>query len=360
MKKQFLSIFLFLLVSINSSLFAGIFPVEFGMKYGYIDENLNVRQMPIYDSATQFVDGIAVVKKDGKFHIINEKFETIASIDAKYAGKPNFNRIWFSDGTYKYYTDYNGNFIIGGFDKINNFSEGYAVVEKDGNFYILNLENELKEIPSVVNLYSEFHNGLLCVVNKKNELGFLNTDGEIVIDFQYKSIFHRILTDFNDDLCPVYTKTIVNDYNLSGYIDKQNNFVIPAEYYDNLGFHNGLSCVMYDSVYNGKGKSRTYKWKVIDTENNDIVYFPDGFFIHHYYESGICVYSSNTKLIRYGYIRIDGEIITPAVFELDAPFYFGYANNIYEGQNVLVTEDGRIIYVHEIFGLEPVQAVAWG
>ena len=335
----------------------GIFPVEFGTKYGYIDEDLNVRQMPIYDSATQFVDGVAVVKKDGKFHIINEKFETIASIEAKYAGIPSCNRIRFVTETVDFYTDYDGNIVTTGFDKVDDFSEGYAVVEKDGNFYILNLENELKEIPSVVNLYSEFHNGLLCVVNKKNELGFLNTDGEIVIDFQYKSIFHRILTDFNDDLCPVYTKTIVNDYNLSGYIDKQNNFVIPAEYYDNLGFHNGLSCVMYDSVYNGKGKSRTYKWKVIDAKNNDVCYFPEGFYIHDYCENGICVYSTDDG---YGYIGIDGEIITPAVFELDKPFYYGYANNIYERQNVLVTEDGEIIYVHELFGLEPIQAVAWG
>ena len=225
MKKLFTLLVFIAFVSINVYSIE-VFPVEFGTKYGYIDENLNVRQMPIYDSATQFVDGVAVVEKDGMFHIINEEFETIASIKANYAGRPSCNHIWFSEGKNCYYTDYSGNIIATGFSNVNDFHNGYAVVEINKQIYLMDENNKL---------ISEFNKYLECsntsgrfysVKSADQKYGIVDETGKVIIPLTYD----RALSYAGRDLFSFHTGKRKRAFDYNGFIDINNQEVVPAVY----------------------------------------------------------------------------------------------------------------------------------
>ena len=345
MNEKRFTLLIVLFLSIGFQLFAVIFPIEFGLKYGYIDENLNVHQMPIYDSATQFVDGVAVVKKDGMFHIINEEFETIASIKAKYAGKPSCNHIWFSEGKNRYYTDYSGNIIATGFSNVKDFRNGYAVVEIDNQIYLMDENN---------NLNSEFNKYLECsntgghfysVKSLDQKYGIVDETGKIIIPPCYE----RELSYAGNNLFAFYTgKRMRFDY--IGYIDMNNKVVLPAIYEDAHVIENFGFLLQIDE------QDKWGTWKLTDTEGKILYTFPENTYIDIYVGNNtIIYYEIIEKRLLYGCMTVMGEKITEPIFSRFDNFVNGYAQAVCNNKNVLVTEDGEIIYVHEIFGLEPVQ-----
>jgi len=68
-----------------------VFTVKYGNIFGYIDENLQAITKPIYEEATKFDNGIAVVKQDSKYYIVNQNFEAVKEIDADYLWLPPQN-----------------------------------------------------------------------------------------------------------------------------------------------------------------------------------------------------------------------------------------------------------------------------
>lgn len=351
MKKLF--IFLMMLVFVSINVYSiGIFPVEFGLKYGYIDENINVHQMPIYDSATQFVDGIAVVEKDGMFHIINEEFETIASIKAKYAGKPSCNHIWFSDGKNRYYTDYSGNIVASGFSSVKDFYNGYAVVEIDNQIYLMDENNNLN---SYFNKYRECRylgNNFYSVESANQKYGIVDETGKIIIPLNYD----RALDYAGNNLFAFYIgKRMRFDY--TGYVDINNQEIVPAIYKDSYLVKDVGFLLQIDD------QDKWGTWKLTDTDGKTLYTFPENTYIDFYTGNNLVIYYKVIdRKVLYGWMKVTGEKVTEPIF---SDFHYpilpnGYAEAIYDNKNVLVTEDGEIIYVYEIFGLEPVQAVAWG
>ncbi len=353
MKKKLLSIFLFLFLSIRFQLFAVIFPIEFGLKYGYIDENLNVHQMPIYDSATQFVDGVAVVKKDGMFHIINEEFETIASITANYAGKPSCNHIWFSDGRNRYYTDYSGKIVATGFSNVNDFHNGYAVVEINKQIYLMDENNNLN---NAFNKYVECRylgNDFYSVKGVDQKYGIVDETGRIIIPLTYD----RALSYAGRDLFSFHTGKRKRAFDYNGFIDMKNQEVIPAIYTEGYVVED-IGFLLQTGEIDKRGI-----WKLTDTDGKFLYTFPDSVYIDFYTGDHLVIYDEILDLKRlYGWMKVTGEKVTEPIF---SNFHYpilpnGYAQAVYNNKNVLVTEDGEIIYVNEIFGLESVQPHMWG
>lgn len=340
-------VYVLILQFVFAGIYAAVFPVAVGMKYGYVDENLNPCSEPIYDNATDFVDGIAVVQLDGSFYIIDESFSLICEINADYAGTPSCGHICFSKDGISFYTDYNGNFLIGGFEGINDFSENYAIVKGNGIFYVLTQDNKLLQIDAVISYTSSFRNGLVCAITPQRKVGFINTDGDVVIDFVFQRTSDRGVASFSSDLCHVLSDNRIGKYYLTGYIDKTGTYKIEPQYYDATSFLNNLACVMYD--YEQNADKTIYKWKVIDTENNTVRFFPDGVFIQNYFDNGICIYSENGKK---GYISINGNRLTDPVFTDCFVFKNGYSQAVLNGENVLVDKMGNIYYVRELFKME--------
>ncbi len=351
MKKLFFILMLVSFVSINVYSIE-VFPIEFGLKYGYIDENLNVHQMPIYDSASKFVDGVAVVKKDGKFHIINEKFETIASIEAKYAGKPSCNHIWFSDGKNRYYTDYSGKIVATGFSNVNDFHNGYAVVEINKQIYLMDENNNLNRD---FNKYTECYyagDRFYSVKSTDQKYGIVDETGKVIIPLTYD----RALSYAGKNLFAFYTgKRMRFDY--IGYIDMNNQVVLPAIYQDGYVIENVGFLLQIDE------QDKWGTWKLTDTDGKTLYTFPENTYIVNLARKNIVIYYEVVdKKVIYGCMSITGEkIIEPSLNNFyNFVFENGYAQAVYDDKNVLVTEDGEIIYVYEIFGLEPVQPHRWG
>ena len=353
MKQRHFSIFLSILLSMNFSVFAVIFPVEFGTKYGYIDENLNVNQMPIYDSASLFVDGVAVVEKDGMFHIINEDFEMIATIKANYAGRPSCNHIWFSDEKNRYYTDYCGNIIATGFSDVNDFNNGYAIVKINNQIYLMDENN---------NLNSEFNKYIECsytgshfysVKNKEQKYGIVDETGKIIIPLTHD----RVLSYVGRDLFSFHTGKRKRTFDYTGFINMNNQEIIPAIYTEGYVVED-IGFLLQTGDIDKRGI-----WKLTDTDGKSLYTFPDSVYIDFYTGNHLVIYDEILDLKRlYGWMKVTGEKVTEPIF---SDFHYrilpnGYAEAVYNNKNVLVTEDGEIIYVNEIFGLEPVQAVAWG
>ena len=348
MKRIFTScllLFIFQLIS------ASMFPVAYGSKYGYVDESLKKCSDPIYDSATEFVDGIAVVKKNNIFYIINEQFIEIAEINAKYAGKPAYNHIWFSkDGNF-YYTDYSGNIVISGFDKASNFSDGYAIVEKNGIKQILDSEHNLIPISQYSNIYLGFNNGLLVVSNQAKKTGAINGKGEEIIDFKYDG------NDMFSEEISCFCKNI-GKKRLYGYVNVAGIEIIPSEYYSGYRFYNGVTCVEKQTE---EGNS---VWIVIN-KNNEVMYtFDDNISIFSYYSNNLCVFTTQTSN-RYGIITTKGNIVYEQNLSINSIENISVTGTciqlIINGENILIDETGYIYLVRDIFNMtDIIPAKAYG
>lgn len=349
MKRNFI-IFMFFLLAIE--LYSEVFPVPVGNKYGYIDTNLKVYKQPIYEYATKFVDGIAVVKINGDCQIINSKFETIAHINAEYFEEPSCGYINFWDDNTTFYTDYSGNIVFSGYDNLDQFTDNYSIVQKFNNYpipndyYICDTKFKLTKIKFKLSRCSGFNNGLIYVTDLNHKTGYLNYKGEIVIPFEYSPLSFS----FHNDLCLVVTEK--NEP--IGYIDKNNNYIIPRKYYWGTDVENNKVCVMYKEIYYKNTNRDSGCWKVIDINDNDIYYFPENIYIVDYSSNGICTYYYSDKEypIRYGYIKENGEKITEPVFRERNEFTGLFTYNVYNDYDVLVDSNGKIYKLLDIFGIK--------
>lgn len=120
-----------------------------------------------------------------------------------WAVTPTYNKVeQFTDRAYKIrennkigILDISGKEILPAkFDSITDFCENKALVlTKEGNKYRLsgvlyNNNNQFKSLESntyYITRYSRFSEGLLCISNSKNKQGFINEDGDIMIECKY-------------------------------------------------------------------------------------------------------------------------------------------------------------------------------
>ena len=141
-------------------------------KYGYIDAKGNLVIDYQYDTAWTFINEMAMVEKDGKVGLINSKGEVI--VDFKYPDSNNMVTVDFSK-------DNNGMILL-----YNGEQEIYF--DKDGNEKI-KLEKGISG--------RDFAEGY-AKVEKDDKCGYIDTNGKLVIDYQYKSAL-----DFSDGLAYV-------------------------------------------------------------------------------------------------------------------------------------------------------------
>jgi len=140
-------------------------PVKNNNKFGYI---LNSKEIiPYeYDEALPFKNGIARVKKDGKYHFINTKNKILCSFNHDGGGDCCMENNYFSNGRYifksngKYgYINKRGKVVIDPiYDKATKFKEGIALVSKDGLSGFINNKGKII-IPIEYELLSDINDG---------------------------------------------------------------------------------------------------------------------------------------------------------------------------------------------------------
>lgn len=152
------------------------------------------------------------------------------------------------------------------YDTASNFSEGLALVSKDGKYGFIDESGEVVIPLQFDSMVYDFKEGLACV-EIDGKFGFIDKTGNIVIPCQYEDGYPYNY-DFKDGLAPVKKD------GKWGYIDKEGNTVIPFIFYEAKHFDGGLAPVKNDigrQIY----IDRTGK-KVIDKEFNHAAEFSEG------------------------------------------------------------------------------------
>ena len=209
----------------------------------YVGINLNTKKTIIKGiiDYTSFSEGISIVltKKENLEHqifAINNKGEKLFNLP-KYSARELKNYGEFSDGIAR---------IPIYLDKKNNI-----IFKKTKTVYI----NSLGEIISdkIFDSYGDFNNGLARVskdVNGITKWGFINKNGNVVIDFLYTNI----PTTFNDSIARVETKE-----KLFGFINTQGKLIIEPKFKYATGFFKGMALVQNDykdwAIINKKGET---------------------------------------------------------------------------------------------------------
>lgn len=197
-------------------------------KFGMMDQYGNSILACIYDDLNDLSNNRFEAKLKGLHGVINEK------------------------GTFLY---------VENFRQVSIFSEGLAFIQKDENkiAYIDLNGKELFEIKAKWGY--EFHDGLAAVF-KNDKWGYINTKGELILDYQYYQALH-----FENGTAPVAVSK-ENGPNQWRLINKQGEFVSSESYYEIKEFKNGLAKVFK----NGQG------YGMIDTKGKEIItckYFID-------------------------------------------------------------------------------------
>lgn len=159
-------------------------------KYSYCDSELN-KLFGEYDDATAFNNGIAAVKEDGQWKIINNEGNAKSSTEYAdvVADEKNIvfrnDRLFVGDGTGYIMIDSSGKQI--GNEKYENahcFADStYAAVENDGKWFFID-KNAKRLSDKTYEDARSYSNGL-AAVKISGKWGFVDTDENVVIEQQF-------------------------------------------------------------------------------------------------------------------------------------------------------------------------------
>ena len=262
--------------------------------YGFLDSEGNEIIEAVYTDAWNFSkNGTATVEKDGEYFIINKKGEIISNAVTNYIITPFSNDLaGFEDFSELCgYVNLDGQVVIEPtYDDVNEFNEyGTAMVEDtDGKMWLIDTKgNKVTDVG--YDEMSRFVNDGLIKVEKDGLFGYIDYNGNVVVEPQYKDA-----KDFSDGLAAVMKDK------LYGYIDTKGNLVIDYKYLLAQDFNSGLAHVIEDYSVMTKEQYFINKEgnKVIDTNKYQIV-------LGFYGDMGLVEAADG----EYGVINKDGELI---------------------------------------------------
>ncbi len=138
----------------------GILGFKSGEKYGYIDRNGQVLIPAQYDEVGLFADGKALVKKDGRYSLIDEAGNTLAEYRAVYANMNIVNGVFYA---------FDGTLTESGFPD-------------SGGYYLMSTEGE-QLTPGYENCYAVDASSSTWRVQDGKKWGVIDFRGNIVFPF---------------------------------------------------------------------------------------------------------------------------------------------------------------------------------
>ncbi len=156
------------------------------------------------DEKFDFVNGIALVKVNGKYTYINEHGEILGILNKR------LMRFINNKGKYGYMDNIDRVILINPeYDYIGNFYEGFAKV------------------------------------NIRNKWGYINEQGEVVIEMQFD-----FAKDFNEGYAAIKMKSLLGPK--WGYINREGKIVISPKYDEASEFSNGFAYVKIKGLFKGE------------------------------------------------------------------------------------------------------------
>jgi uncharacterized protein YdeI (BOF family) len=160
-----------------------LFPILKGSRWGYIDNKGKVVIEPKFEEARQFVDGLAIVRQDGRFGFIDKSGQIAVTIP------------------------------FGSVNSVREFSDGLALVSvSEVGYRYIDKKGQVTLEPKVDSA-GDFSEGLARVA-QYDKWGFMDKTGQIVIE----PIFDRV-EDYSGGLARVQLGS------RWGYIDKAGKWV---------------------------------------------------------------------------------------------------------------------------------------
>ncbi|MEM8719709.1 MAG: WG repeat-containing protein [Cyanobacteria bacterium P01_G01_bin.39] len=321
-------------------------------KWGYIDKKGNEVIPFQYDDAWSFREGLAAVKQDtvlegdGKWGYIDKKGNEIIPFKFNSSGEFYNGLLSVSKKQYQYskyserkygYVNKKGQVVISyKFDQARDFHEGLAAVKllveyrwyKRGKFYnkwgFINKKGR-EVIPFQFDQAWNFCEGL-AAIQRDDKWGFINSYGNQIIPCQYNDV-----RSFKEGLAAVRKDGFFEGDGKWGYIDKTGRELIPGQFYDARDFSEGLAAVKNDDG-----------WLYIDKTGKQVTFtgfyyaqdFSEGLALVHKLDIGeqeTCSFS--------GYIDKNGAFIIP--YQRD----FGSCGNFQEGL-ALLSNNSNKVYIH--------------
>ena len=273
------------------------------------------------------------------------------SISDTFTGNNNVKlvEIQNSDYTFTYKTP-NGDVIFNNLEQPLLFSNGIAIIAKEGKFGLVNSKGEYIVDP-IYDYISEFSDGMATFfiqdITGIVKIGYFNNKGEVVIeplpaDLQLNSGYSYDYNFYNG--IAMYRQPKTYKY---GYIDKTGKFIIEPIYEWAGPFKGKLAPVTIGNKY---GYIHTSGTLVLPYKYTFAEVFSDGL---------AAVYNGTS----WGYIDETGNYVIPSQFgsyeghdgeEIANPFIDGYAavylgkgqayrSEIYKGQFALIDKTGKIL-----------------
>ena len=235
-------------------------------KFGFLDEDGDVRIPYVYDYAEPFSCGYALVRQGSKLYFIDTN------------NQPAFGS---DKSKYHFYTS---------------FREGLCAVEKDGKCGYIDT-NGNRVIDLVFDEAYNFSEGLAAVA-VDGAYGYINNNGNVVIDYRFDEA-----GEFENGFA------IVQKNGYCGFIDRSGAERTPFVYEDASGFSEGLAAVRLHGKY-------TY------TDQNGALQFEPIFEEAYDFSGGIARVKLDGK---YGFVRADGTYAVVPEFDALSPYYGDYA-----------------------------------
>ena len=277
--------------------------------FGFIDEEGRVVYKIGCDSLKSFSEGLSAFKRDSQYGFMNKSFEEVIAPKFSYAGcfKEGMAIVGKKKGGLENrlgYINTDGEIVIPlKYDRCEEFSEGIAIVELEGASKIIDKEDNILFETETYYLRGTSQCGLISAIkrdnNKKERYGFIDKNGNIIIDFKYEQA-----GTFSDGLAPVR----LNDK--WGYINTKGEVVIDFKYDTVSLFYEGICRV-------GMKHMKYSPWHEME--------------ITHY---------------KYAYMNKDGIEITDFKYDFLNDFVNGYGVVMDDNNNTkLVDRNGDIVNI---------------
>jgi hypothetical protein len=323
-------IFIFILslmqmCSMNSSDNA-IYPIYENGRYSYINSCVRKIDGSTFEEANYFYEGLAVVKKNGKYGAVNSKGNIVIPFEYEKLGNFSSDRAYASlDGIHYGYIDSKNNCVIdfiykdgqGGFEP-RSFSEGYAITSKGefDYFYVIDIDgNEIlkRRTSEGLDYVGDFSEGLLQYYRTYIDADFGKT-GEYVINEKYTlQDYNQIAhypSAFSCGRAVYYFPYDVNagedlfrtEFWYKSYIDHNGDVITDRKFEEADMFSENLAVVKLDG-----------KTGVIDT-NGEFVFYNDDLSFGEYYHNGLIAYEDK-QIKKYGFLDTEGNIVIPPEFD---------------------------------------------
>ncbi|MGB0767530.1 MAG: WG repeat-containing protein [Phycisphaeraceae bacterium] len=329
-----------------------LYPISINNHWGLMNQNGQVVVYPRFDWTDYSFEGLSRYVRDGKTGYLRgdpandddpNEFFIIASFD--YADRfVDGTAVVMKDGRWGM-IDLSGRYLVGlELDGMLRMQDGFAAIEKDGLCGFVDRAGKLR-IPPRYQRVRSFHDGFAAVQFVDGRWGYIDQRGKVVWEDRSGRVTE--LGDFHEGYARIRGRS--GDKLLWGYISQAFRFRVDPAYEDARDFHHGMAAVKFRGKWgfiNAAGR-----WAV-DPVYDEVDDFDDAVHSNDFDVNAArrpgsdlqtaSVYAAVKRDGRWGYINLGGRPSLVPQFEWADPFFRGLARVERDGSFAYLTETGKV------------------